>query len=193
MKKPDQQVTASQHGLGTWEGGLSSKEDQRWPPRKRGISPLMFNMDILLVSAPSSLIITADGQCMFERPQTGCSSPHQMQVSSCISQNDFPRPQYVNIPFTTPKRLQETSTADCRRAGLANGRGDLADDPRAVTSSPAGTLGGRALLLLALFCGCGQVFFLFFIGIPLIKKYGSSHTIEVSGGKEAAVIPDCSS
>ena len=87
----------------------------------------MFNMDIYLVSAPSALIIAAGGQCVFDGPQAGCSSQHQMQVSSCINQNDFPRPQYVNIPFTTPKRLQETPTTDCWRAGLAKGRGDLAD------------------------------------------------------------------
>ena len=34
---------------------------------------------------------------MFDRPQTGCFSSQKTQVNSCISQNDFPVPQYVNI------------------------------------------------------------------------------------------------
>lgn len=36
---------------------------------------------------------------MFDTPQTGYDSQHEIQVNSCIRQNDFPILQYVKISF----------------------------------------------------------------------------------------------
>ena len=43
---------------------------------------------------------------MSDRPQTGCSSQHQIQVNPCISQNNFPTPWYVNISFIKSQRVK---------------------------------------------------------------------------------------
>ena len=45
---------------------------------------------------------------MFDRLQTGCSSQRQIQVNSCVSQNDFPTPQHANISFIN------VQTFDCK-------------------------------------------------------------------------------
>ena len=43
--------------------------------------------------------IKTDVQCMFGRLPKGCCSQQTFQVNSYISQNDFPRPQYVKFSF----------------------------------------------------------------------------------------------
>ena len=72
---------------------------------------------LLQVSLPFSLMIRADVQCMFDGPQIGYFSQHNIQVNSCVSQNDFPRLQQVKISFIskhflplppTPTTLQKS-------------------------------------------------------------------------------------
>ena len=63
---------------------------------------------MLLINALFSLMIEADVQCLFDRPQAGFSSRHKIQLKSYISQNDSPVPQYVKISFINAQ------TFDCK-------------------------------------------------------------------------------
>ena len=67
--------TASLYVLGTWEGSLiiegvpalASQEE-------RHLVFILSGYSLLLVNVPFSLIIEADVQCKFDRPQTSCIS-----------------------------------------------------------------------------------------------------------------------
>ena len=78
---------------------LRAQNLSHWTTRE--VPTLYFEHEhsLLLVNAPFPLVIKADAHCLSARPQTGCSSQHRIQGNSCISQNDFPRPQHVSIPF----------------------------------------------------------------------------------------------
>ena len=71
-KEQSSKCTASQCGLGTWEGSLIEGGPALVSEEERHLI-FIFNMDILycLVNVSFSLIIKADVQCMFDRPQTG--------------------------------------------------------------------------------------------------------------------------
>ena len=91
----------SQYGLGTWEGSLITEGGPALvSPEERHLI-FIFNMDtfLLLVNVHFSLVVKAKLQYMFDRPQTGYYRWPKIQVNSCISQNDFPRPQQVKISF----------------------------------------------------------------------------------------------
>ena len=62
--------------LAPGNGVLSLKEYSALVSQEGRYLIFIFNMDILLllVSVPFSLIIKADVQCMFDRPQTRCSN-----------------------------------------------------------------------------------------------------------------------
>ena len=72
-KEESSKYTASQCGLGTWEGSLITEGGPALVSQKERHLIFIFNMDILhsLVNVSFSLIIKADVQCMFDRPQTG--------------------------------------------------------------------------------------------------------------------------
>ena len=106
MKKIDQHIQAGQYGLGTWEGSLITEGGPALvSPEERHLI-FILNMDIflLLVNVPFSLVIKAKIQYMFARPQTGCYRWPKIQVNSCISQNDFPLSQYVNISLISSNK-----------------------------------------------------------------------------------------
>ena len=44
---------------------------------------------------------------MFDRPQIGNLVSKNIQVNSCISQNDFPISQYVNISLINAKKKKK--------------------------------------------------------------------------------------
>ena len=62
--------------LAPGKGVLSFKQYSALGSQERRYLIFIFNTDILLllVSVPFSLIIKADVQCMFDRPQTRCSN-----------------------------------------------------------------------------------------------------------------------
>ena len=66
---------ASQDGLGTWEGSLII-EGGPASASQEGRLIFIFNLDILYFWSMHFffLIIKADVQCMFDRPQVGCFS-----------------------------------------------------------------------------------------------------------------------
>ena len=72
-KEQSSKYTASQCGLGTWEGSLIIEGGPTLVSQEERHLIFIFNMDILysLVNVSFSLIIKADVQCMFDRPQTG--------------------------------------------------------------------------------------------------------------------------
>ena len=65
----------------------------------------IFNVDILYLWIMHSLRIKADIQGIKTDHKTGCSSYHKVHVKPCISQNDFPIPEYVKVSPTIPRYI----------------------------------------------------------------------------------------
>ena len=65
----------------------------------------IFNVDILYICIMHSLRVKADIQGMKTDHKTGCSSYHKVHVKSCISQNDFPIPEYMKVSSTIPRYI----------------------------------------------------------------------------------------
>ena len=97
---------STQFGLPTSKGSLIIRGGLESVSQKEGYLIFIFNVNFffkLLVNVTFSLLIKGDIQCMFDRPQRSYCSQQKIQVNSCISQNDFSRPQYVNVSFINGK------------------------------------------------------------------------------------------
>ena len=68
--------TRSQYGLSIWKGSLIIEGVPELKSQNGRHLIFIFNMNnsLFLVNVPFSLIVKADVQCVFDRPQTGCSS-----------------------------------------------------------------------------------------------------------------------
>ena len=88
--------------LSTWEGSLSMLGGPVLASQEGKC--LFFKWTFFEVSETFSSILTADLQRTLVGHKKTCSSYHKIQVISCVSLNDFHRPQYVTISFITMNR-----------------------------------------------------------------------------------------